>query len=120
MTLQGIDDCQLAYLDSKPIKVLEMPEVVDRPQAVTGFDEAVNEAYQQMAQRIIQFLIAKGGRAKLRDIQVRFEGETLESVQNLSVAPGSVVLDLIASNKLHLDSDWEVAVRSVGPKPIAS
>lgn len=116
MSLQGIDDCRLANLDLNRIKVLEMPEVIDRPQAVSSF----SEAHQQMAKTIIEFLNANGGRAKLREIQTRFENETLESVQNLSVAPGSVVLDLIASNKLYLDSDWEVRVRSTSSKSIAS
>jgi hypothetical protein len=85
-----------------------MPEVIDRPQAVSNF----SEAHQRMATKIIQFLNEKGGRAKLSEIQNNFENETLESVKTLSVAPGSVVLDLIASNKLYLDSDWEVGVRS--------
>ena len=116
MSLQGIDDCPLSCLNSNRIKVLEMPEVIDRPQAVSIF----SEAHQQMANKIIEFLNANGGRAKLREIQTRFEDETLESVQNLSVAPGSVVLDLIASNKLYLDSDWEVGVRSASSKSIAS
>jgi pimeloyl-CoA synthetase len=108
VSLQGIDDCRLAYLDLNRIKVLEMPEVINRPQAVSTF----SEAHQRMAKKIIQFLNEKGGRAKLSEIQNNFENETLESVKTLSVAPGSVVLDLIASNKLYLDSDWEVGVRS--------
>lgn len=55
MSLQGIDDCRLAYLDLNSIKVLEMPEVIDRPQAVSNF----SEAHQRMATKIIQFLNEK-------------------------------------------------------------
>ena len=67
---------------------------------------------QEMTKKIIEFLNAKGGSAKLSEIKTNFEKQTLESIQNLSVAPGSVVLDLIASNKLYLDSDWKVGVMS--------
>ena len=65
---------------------------------------------EHIERKVIEFLNSNGGRAKLREVQTRFEQETVESVQNITVAPGSVVLDMISNNKLSLNSDWEVVL----------
>jgi hypothetical protein len=70
---------------------------------------------EQIEKEVIEFLNTNGGRAKLREVQTRFEQETVKSIQNLTVAPGSVVLDMVANNKLSLNSDWEAGVRSAIP-----
>jgi hypothetical protein len=70
---------------------------------------------EQIEKEVIEFLNTKGGRAKLREVQTRFEQETVKSIQNLTVAPGSVVLDMIANNKLYLNSDWEAVLMHTCP-----
>jgi len=61
--------------------------------------------FRRLATMAIRFLKENDGNLKLSIVEDRFRHETSKSIQNLSVAPGTVILELIDQNFLLLDFD---------------
>ena len=55
---------------------------------------------------VIELLKENDGNLKLNIVKDRFQNETSQSIQNLSLPPGTVILELIDQNFLLLDSHW--------------
>jgi hypothetical protein len=55
---------------------------------------------------VIELLKENDGNLKLSIVKDRFRHESSKSIQNLSVAPGTVTLELIDQNFLLLDFDF--------------
>lgn len=70
-----------------------------------------NVKYMEIEDRVINFLRGKDGNiAKMREIKDVFLQDTINSLNDLTISPGSVVLDMIDRNKLYLDPDWNVGL----------
>ena len=76
------------------------------PNKLLDYLSQQTDEFCRLAMMAIGFLKENDGNLKLNIVKDRFQNETSQSIQNLSLPPGTVILELIDQNFLLLDSDW--------------